>query len=110
MALVASSSSLDVGCLIAWLISDELQILDIVICPEHRRQGHGQQLLQTLLQVGRSRGCSTATLEVSRNNIAAIQLYERVGFRRVHVRKAYYKDGSDALLLNLALDGWGSVT
>lgn len=110
MALIASSSSLDVGCLIAWLISDELQILDIVVCPEHRRQGYGQQLLQTLLQVARSRGCSTATLEVSRNNIAAIQLYEHVGFRRVHVRKAYYKDGSDALLLNLALDGWGGVT
>ncbi|KAL3153880.1 hypothetical protein ABBQ32_013450 [Trebouxia sp. C0010 RCD-2024] len=110
VALIASSSSLDVGCLIAWLISDELQILDIVVCPEHRRQGYGQQLLQTLLQVARSRGCSTATLEVSRNNIAAIQLYEHVGFRRVHVRKAYYKDGSDALLLNLALDGWGGVT
>ena len=109
MALIASSSGVDVGCLIAWLISDELQLLDIVVCSEHRRQGHGQQLLQTLLQLARQRGCSTAVLEVSRNNIAAIKLYEHVGFRRVHLRKAYYKDGSDALLLNLALDGSENV-
>ena len=44
-------------------------------------------------------------LEVSRNNIAAIQLYERNGFNTVHTRRAYYNDGADALLLNLAIDG-----
>lgn len=73
--------------------------------PEHRRQGHGQQLLKTLLQTARQRGCSIAMLEVSRNNIAAIQLYERNGFNTVHTRRAYYNDGADALLLNLAIDG-----
>lgn len=110
MALIASSSGVDVGCLIAWLISNELQILDVAVCPEHRRQGHGQQLLKSLLQVVKQQGCSIAMLEVSRNNIAAIQLYEHAGFKRVHVRKAYYTDGSDALLLNLAVNGWESVT
>ena len=100
VALIASSNSTDVGCLIAWLISEELQILDIAVRPAYRRQGHGQHLLNTLLQTAKQRGCNLAMLEVNRNNIAAIQLYNRVGFSTVQVRKAYYKDGSDALLLN----------
>ena len=87
------------------LISSELQILDVAVHPEHRRQGHGQHLLKTLLQTAKQRKCSIAMLEVSRNNIAAIQLYEQMGFTRVHKRIAYYSDGSDALLLNLAMDG-----
>ena len=87
------------------MITGELQILDIAVHPGHRRQGYGQRLLQTLLLTAKQRGCSIATLEVSRDNMAAIQLYEQIGFITVHERKAYYNDGSDALLLNLAMDG-----
>lgn len=87
------------------LISGELQILDIAVRPEHRRQGHGQRLLEALLQTAKQRGCSIAMLEVSKHNIAAIQLYERFGFKAVHERKAYYSDGSDALLLNMFISG-----
>lgn len=101
-AVAYEMSQVDHGCR---LISGELQILDIAVHPEHRRQGHGQHLLQNLLQTAKQRECSIATLEVSRNNIAAIQLYERNGFNTVHKRISYYSDGSDALLLNLAMDG-----
>lgn len=87
------------------LISEELQILDIAVRPEHRRQGHGQRLLEALLQTAMQKGCTIAMLEVSKNNSAAIHLYERVGFKRVHERKAYYSDGSDALLLNMVIGG-----
>lgn len=87
------------------MIADELQILDLAVHPSYRRQGHGQCLLKTLLQNAKRAGCNIATLEVSKDNTAAIHLYKRFGFGTVHVRKAYYKDDSDALLLNVAIDG-----
>ena len=87
------------------MIADELQILDLAVHPAHRRQAYGQRLLKTLLHDAKRAGCNTAMLEVSKNNTAAIHLYEQFGFGTVHVRKAYYKDGSDALLLNIAIDG-----
>ena len=41
-----------------------------------------------------------ATLEVRRGNRPAIALYERAGFRTVHVRPRYYQDdGEDALVM-----------
>jgi ribosomal-protein-alanine N-acetyltransferase len=57
-----------------------------------------------VLQRGRVVGCTVATLEVRRSNTAAIALYERAGFRTVHVRSNYYqRDGEDALVMLLDL-------
>lgn len=98
--LLATTGEAHVGCVIAWLIEDEMQILDIAVHPTHRRQGHGTALLEAVMSAALGRGCTLATLEVSRDNAAAIQLYEQLGFQKVHVRKSYYGDGSDALLMN----------
>ena len=42
-------------------------------------------------------------LEVAASNMAAIALYERLGFRQVGRRKGYYADGEDACLMNMDL-------
>jgi len=100
LALLATTGPISVGCILAWLLDDELQILDIVVHPTHRRQGIGRALLKVLLTQAQERGCTLATLEVSEDNAAAVQLYQQLGFQQVHVRKSYYRDGSDALLMN----------
>ena len=85
-----------------WIVevSGEVHILSIASHPAHRRAGIGQKLLAHGLDAGRARGATLATLEVRRGNMAAIALYERAGFRTVHVRKAYYQDdGEDALVM-----------
>lgn len=38
-------------------------------------------------------------LEVSENNICAIKLYESIGFQKISIRKNYYKDNSDAIVM-----------
>ena len=101
--LILRKGSQDVGCILAWLLDDELQILDLAVHPAHRRHGHGEHLLKSLIALAKQSGCATAMLEVSTSNIAAIILYERTGFSTVHARRKYYKDGSDALLMNLVL-------
>lgn len=100
LVLLATAGEVHVGCVIAWLIEDELQILDIAVQPTHRRQGHGKALMEAVMFAALGQGCILATLEVSRDNAAAVQLYVQLGFQTVHVRKSYYGDGSDALLMN----------
>jgi ribosomal-protein-alanine N-acetyltransferase len=83
-----------------WLVTTELHILAIATHPDYRGQGIGRQVLGHVLEVASTAGCSLATLEVRRSNRPAIALYERAGFKTVHVRARYYQDdGEDALVM-----------
>lgn len=89
-----------------WLVIDpqarggEVHILAIATHPDHRRRGIAGALLAHALGEGRAAGAGLATLEVRRGNAPAIALYERAGFRTVHVRTQYYQDnGEDALVM-----------
>ncbi|HEX4418612.1 MAG TPA: ribosomal protein S18-alanine N-acetyltransferase [Kofleriaceae bacterium] len=83
-----------------WLVAGEIHILAIATHPDRRRAGIGAALLGHALGTGRAQGAGLATLEVRRGNTPAIALYERAGFRIVHVRRAYYQDnGEDALVM-----------
>lgn len=83
-----------------WLVTTELHILAIATHPDYRGQGVARAVLDHVLDVARKTGCSLATLEVRRSNKPAIALYERAGFKTVHVRARYYQDdGEDALVM-----------
>ena len=90
------------GALIAvacgWLVADELHITAVAVHPQQRRQGLGAQVLQALLQEAASQGALHATLEVAASNQAAQALYAAAGFRTAGVRRAYYRNGDDALI------------
>ena len=40
-------------------------------------------------------------LEVNCSNILALKLYDHLGFQKVGVRKGYYQDRMDAILMDL---------
>ncbi len=82
----------------AWLVVDELHITAVAVHRDHRRQGLGRRVLDALLVQGRQAGAHMATLEVSSANAAATALYARLGFERVGLRRAYYRNGDDALI------------
>ena len=87
-----------------WLVTTELHILAIATHPDVRGRGLAGQLLAHVIDKARATGCSLATLEVRRSNKPAIALYERAGFKTVHVRARYYQDdGEDALVMLKAL-------
>ena len=96
LGLVQNQRLLGVVC--GWLVVDELHITVVAVDPDERRRGHGRYLLLTLLQRARRDGAAHATLEVSDDNIAALALYERLGFQTAGRREGYYRDGSDALI------------
>lgn len=80
----------------------ECHLLNICIHPDHRTRGLGTNLINHLLEVGRRAFASVAMLEVRVSNEAAYQLYRRMGFNEIGLRKNYYpaRHGrEDALIL-----------
>ncbi len=89
-----------------WLVaaSGELHVLSIATHPDVRRRGLGGELLAHAFGAARAIGATLATLEVRKGNAPAIALYQRCGFRTVHVRARYYQDNDeDALVMTMDL-------
>ena len=95
-----SGDSIMVGMACLWSIAEEAHITLLGIHPDYRRQGFGQLLLLVLLKEAIARKLEWATLEVNVNNIQAIDLYKKFGFKVAGTRKNYYQStGEDASIL-----------
>jgi ribosomal-protein-alanine N-acetyltransferase len=87
-----------------WLVVDELHINTVAVRPELRRQGLARMLLEYVFREASARGARHVLLEVRRSNVAAIRLYEELGFAVEAVRAGYYPSPSeDALILGRTL-------
>ena len=85
------------GFCLCWVIAGEVHINTLAVGVTHRRQGIATRLVRFALT---STDAARATLEVRVSNAAAIDLYEKLGFRRTAVRKGYYRNpDEDALIL-----------
>lgn len=73
---------------------DDINLLDIATKEEYKRQGYAKTLLNYLISLKTPN--QSVSLEVKSKNIPAINLYKSVGFKTLHTRKRYYKDGDDA--------------
>lgn len=88
-----------------WLMGDEVHIVTIATHPAYRRRGLSEHLLVQMIRECHSQGARLVTLEVRVSNYAAQQLYAKLGFVEVGMRRAYYHDnGEDALLMTLFLE------
>jgi ribosomal-protein-alanine N-acetyltransferase len=88
-----------------WLMGDEVHIVTIATHPRYRRRGLSEHLLLQMIEQCRGAGARLVTLEVRTSNRAAQQLYTKLGFVEVGLRRGYYQDnGEDALLMTLFLD------
>ena len=82
----------------------ESYVQTIAVAPAHQGHGLGTTLLTTLIEESARRGCRRLDLEVRADNAAAIALYERHGFTRVGLRRAYYQpSGVDAVVMRRGL-------
>jgi ribosomal-protein-alanine acetyltransferase len=80
--------------------SFKARIYSVAVSPDFRGKKYGATLLEKAVGSALKEGKKILSLEVSENNEAAIQLYLKFGFQITGKRKAYYKDGSDALLMS----------
>ena len=82
-------------------VLDECELLRLAVLPNRRGRGVGAALLTRGLAEMATAGVTTCRLEVESENAAAIHLYQRFGFVEEGRRRAYYRHGTDALLLVL---------
>ncbi|MGD2133125.1 MAG: ribosomal protein S18-alanine N-acetyltransferase [Maricaulaceae bacterium] len=103
IAVLAVEDEEDVGYALARAIAGEAEIISIGVLAAARRRGLGRALLDRTLAAAFAAGARSVHLEVSVDNAAAQTLYLRAGFAKAGVRRGYYGDGSDALVLERAL-------
>jgi [ribosomal protein S18]-alanine N-acetyltransferase len=103
---VAEEGTHIIGYACAWFVQDEGQIVNVAVLPQYRRYGVGKALIQYLIQEARIRGVRTLSLEVRKSNHAAVELYKAFGFQVVTVRKRYYENDEDALLMVCTVSPW----
>ena len=90
-----------VGYVGIWLIVGEIHVTTIAVHPEDRRQGIGESLLISVIELALDHGAQLITLEVRESNLAARAMYRKYGFEEVGVRSGYYTEtGEDALLMS----------
>ncbi len=87
------------GAVLARGAADEAEVLTIAVLPSERQRGLGRLLLTAAMETAARSGAETMFLEVSTVNIAARGLYDSAGFTPAGLRRRYYADGSDALVL-----------
>jgi len=90
------------GYIIAWKITDELQLNSIAVKRSLRKQGIGGKLLSALYKDNSGGQFKSVFLEVRSRNSDAISFYINNGFTKTGVRKKYYND-DDAVLMEKKL-------
>ena len=95
------------GMVLCRAIGGEAEVLTLAVPPWARRRGIGAALMGAAMDEARARDAAVMFLEVDVGNEAAVTLYERLGFARAGLRKAYYDRGvdgrADALVMRLDL-------
>ena len=84
-----------------WVMADEAHITNIAVRQSHQRQGIGELLLISIIDLAIELKASIVTLEVRVSNLTAQSLYQKYGFAQVGLRRNYYTDNrEDALLMS----------
>lgn len=85
-------------------VAQEAELLRVAVASEARRQGLARRLLEDSETWLRGQGIDTLYLEVRPSNQPARALYEAMGWTLQRKRKAYYRDGEDALIYGKRLE------
>ncbi|MCX8150814.1 MAG: ribosomal protein S18-alanine N-acetyltransferase [Candidatus Bathyarchaeota archaeon] len=68
-------------------------ILTVDVTPKFQRRGVAQQLLQAIEDIFRAQRVTSCYLEVREDNVAALSLYEKAGYRKIAKLENYYPTG-----------------
>lgn len=99
--VVAESAGSILGFLMYLKIDDELEIIKIATDEKFKRQGVATKLIESMRDFGLKFNHSGIILEVNEINESARKLYEKAGFKQIHVRKKYYHGTEDAIIMEL---------
>jgi ribosomal-protein-alanine N-acetyltransferase len=97
------------GYSVIWKVSDEADLHWFEIFEPFRGRGLAPLFMEFLIKELLRLGVKRILLEVSEKNEPAKRVYEKVGFKPTGVRKNYYPDGSDAILMELNFNSYYGI-
>lgn len=97
--IVAIKEGKVIGFAALWLIIDEVDIINIAIHPDYRGIGASNLLMDGVINLCKEHKIPSITLEVRSNNEVAKNLYKKYGFKEEGIRKNYYGDNLDAIIM-----------
>lgn len=100
--LVVKDNSKIIGFAGIKVILPDADIMNIVVKKDFRNQGIGSLLLKELINLSKSLNIKNLFLEVNEKNTPAISLYNKFGFKKISIRKNYYKN-NNAIVMRLDL-------
>ncbi len=89
----------------SWLTVPNAEILNLFVTEKYRGQRIGKQLINKVIELCIQEKLEMLSLEVRVSNLHAIKMYEELGFKVGTIRKKYYENSEDALLMVLDLGG-----
>ena len=78
---------------------EEGNITNVAVSPNYRRKKIGQKLILKILEKAKQKGVTAVILEVRETNVAAISLYEKMGFVEAGIRKNFYEKPTENALI-----------
>ena len=103
MSCIYSLKSKIVGYLMAEAIRDEIHIHNVVVEKHHRNNNIAKKMIYHLISQGKKHYKNKICLEVNSSNIFALKLYDYLGFKKIEIKKGYYQDGIDTILMDLCI-------
>ena len=91
---VISNDKTITGYIISRYADNVLHVLNVCIDETMQGRGYGRLLLDAVF-TSLPQHCRAIILEVRPSNVAAIHLYESMGFTQKEVKQGYYKDLTD---------------
>ena len=82
-----------------WHTFDSATIAQIAVDPSYQRQHLGSMLLNEIIKECNAKKVSNITLEVRKNNVKAVNLYLKYGFKQTLIKEKYYSNGDDAIYM-----------
>jgi [ribosomal protein S18]-alanine N-acetyltransferase len=79
-------------------------VMSVAVLPRSRNQGYAELLLGALESECSKNILRKMKLDVRKGNVAALELYNKLGFVKVHAKMDYYGPGIDALMMEKQLD------
>lgn len=106
MAAIARDGKEPAAFIVLRRAADEAEIISIATRPQTQRRGVASRLLADALAALVQQGVRTVFLEVAASNVAALTLYQALGFAEAGRRKGYYRrrqGAEDAIVMRREL-------
>ena len=107
---VACKDSEIIGYLCGEVRGNMGHIITIGVKKNYRRRKIGSRLIMDFINYLKMNNIHSVYLEVSVNNHAAIKFYEKIGFKIKDRIPRYYRDGSDAYIMEMRYASAGGVS